>query len=210
MWKNGYDLLCVDWNYAFSFNVIFQMVRNRHTLVLRKIINNKKIVQKLRFRQYVDSDGVEWFKVYPGKKEYVPAPASAIDVSKWGSMWVEAYETEDGEVNYINDVHDKGTGLESITTSERSLTISQIKKAHDRKRKKLMEYIPTIVAISGLVIIVVCLFIFWADIAEPVLTMGDKLINYEKIQLQQLEILKEIKLGMQRVEGTSGGALVPD
>ena len=188
---------------------VFEMWRNRHTLVLRKVINNKKTILKTKFRIYKDAEGTEYFKLFPSKRELIPAPAQAIDVSKWGSMWVEAYEHENGSVTYIHDSHNDGKGLQPLTTSQRRLLIGEIEKAKSRKKLKWTEHLPTIFAISGFAIIIICLFIFWGDMAQPLLDMGDRINANQQIQTEQLQILQEIKLGIQRIEGTSPSG-VPD
>jgi len=188
---------------------LFEMIRHRHTLVIRKIINNKKIIQKVKFRIYKDKQGTEWLKIYPSKKEYIPPSSKAIDVSRWGSMWIEAYETQNGELTYIEDQHDDGNGLKPLTSSHRSLYVGQMEKAHQRKKIKWTEHLPTIVAISGFVIIIVCLMVFWQDLAIPFQERDKMVISYENIQTEQLNILKEIKLGIQRIENTDN-KVVPD
>lgn len=193
------------------FYFLFEIWRNRHTLVLRKVVNNKKVIQRIKFRPVIDGDGTEWYKAKG--KLYKPAPANSIDVTKWGSIWVEAYENENGSITYIEDSHNDGAGFQPLTASDRRLLVQEIRKAESRKRFSIKESIPQLVSIGAAALIVIMLIVFWSDLAEPFQERDAMTISYAKIQQEQLEILKEIKLGIQRIEnskGNTGGGVIPD
>ena len=94
--------------------------------------------------------------------------------------------------------------FQPLTTVQRSTMVHQLVKAEQRKKNSLWDSIPQVVSIAAAVLLVVCLMIFWGDIAKPVLD-GKEInrINME-IQRETVEILREVKQGIQVIEGQQG------
>ena len=106
-------------------------------------------------------------------------------------------------------LNNKGILLEGthqpFTSKQRMVIVNNFEKAKTRKGFSLKEHIPMMVSIGALVILVVCLMIFWGDIAKPVLEARQIGIQEQTIQKESLEILREIKLGVQTIESEHGG-----
>lgn len=67
-----------------------------------------------------------------------------------------------------------------------------------------------IVSIVSLTVIVICLMIFYGDIAKPVLTAQANQIEYQRLQTEQTKILQEINNHVQSIESeTKGGTKIP-
>lgn len=76
-------------------------------------------------------------------------------------------------------------------TEQRLVLLHQYRKANSRRKKQLSDYLPTIIAIGALVVIVVALFIFYGDMAKPVLQMGDKQVEIAKMQKDMMEAMRD-------------------
>ena len=94
---------------------------------------------------------------------------------------------------------------EPFTSKQRMIVVNNFEKAKTRKGFNLKEHIPMMVSIGALVILIVCLMIFWGDIAQPALT--SKAMTKEIVDMQNanLQILREIKLDVQTIKGEDGG-----
>lgn len=77
-----------------------------------------------------------------------------------------------------------------LTTTQRTLLVNNVRSAEQRKGKSLIEQLPTLVSIGALVLIVICLLVFYGNIAEPVLE--GRRIGLQNAQINQ-EIVKELK-----------------
>jgi hypothetical protein len=94
-----------------------------------------------------------------------------------------------------------------VTTNQRMTYFANIKKAEQRKGFDWKEKIVPIVAISGLVMMVLGLMIFWGEIAAPALQAGKISESMQKTnqqmqetQKEMLEIMRDIKLGQQTIK----------
>lgn len=95
-------------------------------------------------------------------------------------------------------------GFQPFSTKQRLILINQIKKAQMRRSKGWQDYLLPLVGFGGLIIIVICLFIFWGDLAKPVLEMGEQQRAFAEIQLQTLEVIKNIESNTQTIQGGEG------
>jgi len=86
-----------------------------------------------------------------------------------------------------------------FTSQQRVLLVNNIAAAEKRKGKNFMENLPAMVAIGGAVILAVCLMVFWADIAAPVLEARQMGIQEAQIQTENLNLIKEINNNIQTI-----------
>lgn len=93
---------------------------------------------------------------------------------------------------------------EPINTKTRMLYLNNIKKAEARKKTDWTTQLPTIVSVAGFILLLIALMIFYGEIAAPVLKANEQAITMEKLHTEQLQILKEIKLGVQSIGGDTG------
>lgn len=98
--------------------------------------------------------------------------------------------------------------FEPLTTNQRLILLDQIKKAHDKRKKSMSDLIAQAVPFLAITIILISLLVFYEDMGKPLLQMGDKIqvfhereVEMEKIRLQQLEIMQDIKNNIQTIKG---------
>ena len=89
--------------------------------------------------------------------------------------------------------------FEPINTKQRMLYLNNIKKAESRKSFDWKNNLISVVSIGGVVLVLICLMVFWGDLVSPALKVNDQAITMTKMQTEQLQILREIKLGQQAI-----------
>lgn len=203
--------------YVFSF---------KHHIRIKEVVNGRKIIHDDKFKIKVDPDGTAWFRLKKFRALIPQAPEEAIELDSKGRKVVEAYKLSSGEYIYAKDISEplpedidsitdqekrekrikewtkSRTAVDAyqpLTTKQRVILISQIKKAQGRRKKSWKEQLPMLVGLGALVILVVSLMIFYGDIAKPTLIMADKVLESKKIDTEQLEILGEIKNDIQQI-----------
>lgn len=206
----------------------------KHKVRIKEITNGRKIIFDDRARE-VEVDGVKFWNLLK-KKDIIPVPPpEAIEINHMGKKCVEVYKTEYGDYRFakdtakieeppkeileIKDTVKREEGLKKwqeenkiidtfhpLTTKQRVILISQIRKAQEKKTKKWQDMILPIAGIAALVVIVVALMIFYEDMGKPLLAMADRQTTYEAQKTEQLQILKEIKLGIQIIREEQGAA----
>jgi len=92
-----------------------------------------------------------------------------------------------------------------FTSKQRMVIVNNFEKAKTRKGFSLKEHIPMMVSMGAMVILIVCLMIFWGDIAKPALEARAMTKEIVDVQLETIEILREIRLGQQTIEAEQGG-----
>jgi len=186
--------------------VFYLFLSFKHTLVIRRRTGGKSIVKKYKFKEYVDRQGVTCYKLL-SKKEYPTAPPDCISVTDKGKMWVEAWEVESGELQWIKESEHDKTGFVPFNMNQRQAYVMQLKKAEDHKRKSLSDVVVQSVAIGSAVLLVVALMVFWGDLAQPLLDMKDKQISHDELLRENLQLMKDIKEDVQRIETQQRGGV---
>lgn len=97
----------------------------------------------------------------------------------------------------------KGMVLEGtykpFTTKQRMIIVNNFEKGKARKGFNLIEHIPTMVALGSFTIMVVCLMIFWGDIAKPALDSKMMTTTHLETQKEIVSILRDIKTNQQTI-----------
>ena len=91
--------------------------------------------------------------------------------------------------------------FQPMTTKQRLLYVQNIKKAEARKGFSWKENAITLVSLGAMAMVLICLMVFWGDIAAPALAANEQANTGHNIQLQTMEILKEIKTNQQKILG---------
>lgn len=185
----GMVVLVAGW---FFFAVVSKF---KYKVRIREIVNGRKIIIDDRAR-LIKKEGLEYWKLMKLKDIIPLPPPHAIDITDKGKRVVELYKNDKGEHFYIHDNSDIGE-FEPLTTEERDLLINGIDRAEKRRGKKWTEHLPMIAGLAALVLIVVCLMVFYNDMAKPLLEMGDKYNQNQEIQLQILEKIEAIENNVQ-------------
>ena len=106
-------------------------------------------------------------------------------------------------------IKNKGILLEGthqpFTSKQRMVIVNNFEKAKTRKGFSLKEHVPMMVSMGALLILIIALFVFWGDLAQPALTSKELTKNIVETQKETIEILREIKLGQQTIEAEQGG-----
>lgn len=89
---------------------------------------------------------------------------------------------------------------EPLTSKQRMILMNNFNKANARKTFSLRENIPMMVSIGSLVILIVSLFIFWGDIAQPAITAKSLTKDIVEIQKETVSILQDIKQDQQTIK----------
>lgn len=206
-WWLGLTAVC---GLILTVTIYFLMASKfRHNVRIKELAKGRKIIIDEKARDYKDKDGNKWWRLKKeGDKEkrLIPIPPpTAIEINAKGKKCVECYRTETGEIIYLednttdpkNDLKD----LKPLTTKQRSILITNIKRAEQRKGKSWTENIPMIVGIGAIVMLLVALMIFWGDIAKPALDGRAMAVTITENQKITVQILEDIKRGVQRIEG---------
>lgn len=173
---------------------------------IKELAKNRKIILFDRARDYKDRDGVSWLKLWNEKdeqKRYLPIPPSeAIELNKKGKKCIDLYRIPTGEVLYITDptedIYNSKT-IQPLTTNQRQMLANNYRKAIERKGKDWTEQLPVIFSMGALVIIVISLFIFWGDLARPLVDARQSDNARMTLENEQLQLLKDIKYGVQTI-----------
>lgn len=185
----GMVALVAGWMFFALFSKFKYKVR------VRELVNDRKIVFDDRAR-LIEKDGQKYWKLMKLKDKLPIPPAEVIDIDNKGKRVVEVYRNAQGEHFWIKDdaiVKE----FQPITTEERDFLINNFQRAEKRRGKKWTDQLPVLAGLGALVIIVVCLMIFWGDMAKPILEMGDKLNHNQEIQLEIVERLEALDKNVQ-------------
>jgi len=153
---------------------------------------------------------VEAYRLATGEYVYAKDTGQPIpqDITDLPELTKEQREAKAVAMKKWLDSNKAIDAYQPLTTKQRVILIEQIKKAQARRRKGWQELLLPIVGIASLVILVVCLMIFYADMAKPLLAMGDKYESVQKIQLEQLQIIQEMKNDVQVIKNQERGSKV--
>jgi len=196
----GMVLLVAIW---FFFAIVKKF---KYKVRIREVVNGRKIIFDDKAR-LIKKDGQEYWKLMKLKDLIPIPPADVIDIDNKGKRVVELYRTEKGEhmwckenqsqvvdpgdIDWLKD-HKVVNDFEPITMEERDFIINNLQRSEKRRGKKWTDQLPTIAGLAALVVIVVCLMIFYKDVAQPLLEMGDKYNQNQQIQLEIVEALERI------------------
>lgn len=174
-----------------------------HPGLVREIINNKKtIIHQTKWKFAKDKDGVEGI-MFQKPKLFVPITENnqlAFDPTPGGKKFVEVELMPNGEVEFVY-YEAKTQQFQPLTTKQRSILVTQTINAQKRRKHSLFDTIEKVAPIVALTIIVVSLMMFYADMGQPLLQMGDKIVQSKEIDLQILEQLDALKNDVQIIKG---------
>jgi hypothetical protein len=130
---------------------------------------------------------------------------------------IKEIETKDGYIKKviadIVKVTNEGTEFNIVDTfkpfsiTQRDTLINQHKKAIEISSKRWSpDKIMAITGFAGLTIIIVCMFIFWGDLARPVLDAGSQNIEImrrqEQITSNQIELASQLGIELKKTSQT--------
>ena len=202
---------------AIGVTIFFVWINSfKHKVRIREIANDKVIIFDDRAKE-VQEDGVYKWKLFR-KKVTIPIPSlEVIDIDTKGKKVVEVYTVGKGHWAYMKDnifehiveERDKDGNIKyvksfkPISTNAQIMMANQIIKANSRDKKKWIEHIIPLAAITSLTIIVVALLIFYGKVAEPAIESHRLSLESQKVNLEIQRENKDITALLQRTLGSN-------
>lgn len=196
LWVAG---IMVLFTFCFVLWFIWFNKQFKHTIIVRDVLNKRKIVYVDKFRIMNDANSnIKWYQLKKFKEKIPVAPKECLEIGYRGNYFVEAYRLPEGDYIYLKDETsdieniDKNDNFKPITTQQRVLQFSMFENKMKHKRKSWKDYVIPIAGILSVTVIVISLMIFWGDLAKPVLEMGDKVGGITDKQGEITDKLDEI------------------
>lgn len=117
------------------------------------------------------------------------AHTKELAIKEWKQRSVEKWQKEHGVVK----------SFQPITTKQRVIYLNNMRKAEQRKGMDWKMQLIPIVSIGAISLVLICLMVFWGDIAKPALEAGDKVVEMQRLQTEQIKIIKEIEAKVQSI-----------
>lgn len=171
--------------------MLWYIFRHKHRMVIRALAKDRKLIIFDRARDWTDKQGVKYWKLLWSRHTIPLPPPEAVELTKKGKLYVEAYRTENDQYWYLQDVgefNSSDPSLKPITTNQRAAVANQIRKKFDRKTHKWTEYIPQIAGFGMVVFVFAMVLIFYEDVTGPSLEMVEKMnANMQELTKQAEE-----------------------
>ena len=101
--------------------------------------------------------------IFKGIQEQVK---DIVDIDK---RILETKKLQNQAVNKWMEEEGVDVGFQPFTPTERAILVNAIKRAEERKMKGWQTQLPMIIGVGAAVILVICLLVFYGNIAKPVL-----------------------------------------
>jgi hypothetical protein len=172
---------------------IITVMQYKHKVMIIYKTSHSNIIIEDKARIVKDEDEKEVWKLWKLKDSMPPPPKDARSITKNGKFFVIAsYSEEEGYLFRMDKDYHEQIAKDKLTTNQKMFYVNQFKKAQANRRKSWQDVISNAVPYLALVIIVVCLFIFWGEIAEPSLEMA-------RINTQTTEKLNQLISSIDKV-----------
>lgn len=171
--------------------LVYYLYTFKHTLIIREIINGRKIVYKHKWKMVKDKNNIRWLITPFRKLKKQLPPTESIDITNKAKKWVEAWRGDDAETfvwchdNFdYSDFKKTHSDFQPLTTAERELLANEISKSNSYEKKTTMDYILQIVPILSVVILVAVISLtigdvtsaltdFAAEMTQPLATVAE-------------------------------------
>lgn len=180
--------------------ILINQLKYKHKFVIRQLTGTKKFIIEDKWRIWKDKkEGIEYLKLKKIKDTLPLPPANAVEISKSGKFFVEAYRNSEGEYQYIED---KGLPnfFNALTTNQRQILVNQYKKADAKKGWSWKENIPLIAGLSFITIIFISFLLLVGDGIKPLKEWQEARNQDDLVKLETLQIIKEIKQDIQVIK----------
>ena len=152
-------------------------------------------VLPLEVRMYEKKDkisGVVWWKSFDGKFKFPEPPERAVThLNGKGIKWVCVTRMSEDEYKY-NELKSGKDVIEFVpfTAVERELIIQEFAKAAKKRASNwLRDAIVPSIAVMCFAVVIICLFIFWGDLAQPALQSHELALTVSKQNQQIMQAL---------------------
>ncbi|MBA7492221.1 hypothetical protein ES702_02770 [subsurface metagenome] len=179
----------------------FLLLKYKHKFRIFDVTNGVEVVSDDKARISTGKDGVlKWNLRF--RKINAPAPPDwAKKVTNKGKFSVMARYSDTKGFEYINpsDLQNQ-ISQEELTTNQKIFMIAEYKKSKLEAPKNMGTMIREAVPYMALVIIVVCMFVFWGEITQPSLDMAKTNAAVTTEIKEIVSDLKEIKSNQQTLQ----------
>jgi len=187
---------------------LFVFIRKyKHTVIIRKVVNNRVITRTTKARTWTDKDGSRWWKILKAdtaiEKLLHHPPESALEMTEKGKLFAEAHQTESGEYHWIcDDVNSHK--FKTVPANQRIILANQIRKAEEEGHSLLQKHFKTFL-IGGFVLMgLLLVLLFGGELLEPLTVMGDSfqatavtlneaISEYGEVQVKIAEIENKVQ-----------------
>ena len=177
---------------AGIIGIIVYIMSFKHVVHI-KVMTKKGFFYRKDKAKEITEDGVKFWKLFRMKEIVTIPPPEATHITEKGRYVAEAYYSEETgfiwaadtvtRESFKNRIEEDVTELingrevkrrviknvfQPFTTQERALQAARVTRAAMRKKKSLLDIIAQLAVPAALIILVVCVLIFWEDIAKPV------------------------------------------
>lgn len=90
--------------------------------------------------------------------------------------------------------------FQPLTTKQRMIYVQNLRKTESRKGMTWQQVVIPAVSLGVLGLVLIAGMIFWGDLAKPAISANEQAITMATINKENLELLKELKTGVQRIE----------
>lgn len=193
---------------------VYYLMSFKNKVVIRDLVNNRKIIRVYKWKQWKDKKGNKWF-ITPFKriKKSLP-PEEAIDITSKGRKYVEAWRSSDGDsLVWIKDdfKFDKETknklneefGFEPLTTLDRELLVEEIIKAKEYEGTDILTRVLKIATFMVPIILVLVIAFTIGDISEALTDMATNIQTPMNNIANAFERASENMAGIQNTELTN-------
>jgi len=201
----AYNVILTILLIAVFGGIVFFFVKHTsftHPAILREIVNNDRtIIHQTKWRFAKNKDGVEGI-MFQKPKMFAPISDKhqfAFDPTPLGKKFVEAELYPNGEIEFVSYTA-KTRQFQPLTTKQRSILVNQTINAQKRKKKGLFDTIEKLAPMVALTMIVICLMMFYADMAKPLLDMGSTIIQSKETDLLIIQELNNMKNDIQVIK----------
>ena len=181
---------------------------------IRDVVDGRTIIIDDVAKEITDKDGVTYWKFLKTKdNERRLRPPNkdelkAVDIDRTGKKIVEVYKTGMGQYEYLQDKAES-KNFEPFTTEDQMILTANHQKSLQRRGKSLTELLINLAPLISISLVVIVLVVFggslYEGLAKPNLEMAKHQESWMNEQTKQMQILRDIELGVQSISGESHG-----
>lgn len=163
---------------------------------VKEITGGRKIIHDTRARLLKKEKKL---KIWAFNEKAPLPPASAINVTKKGKKYVEAYYINNQYIYATDNITAEHIEYEPLKTDDREFYLNEMREAEERKGFDWKANIPLFAGMAVLVIIFVITLVYWGDIMQPSIKMQDQNAKIATQNAQTAESLKETTIMLREI-----------
>lgn len=190
--------------------LIIRKLQFKYPTLIKDVTGNNPITHITKSREYWTKEGIRVWQNELFKESMGIPPSNAFDIASKGKKMVVVWRVAPKE--YIFQTPDKLVEKkdkkdisyyvekgEFLNMPQRAVLVDQQMKANDHLQKGMATIIRDAVPYLALVIIIGMVVFGWGELVAPFSDAQTRVIAYTTAQNEQLSLIKDIKLGVQRI-----------